>query len=189
MSKESTLEFNKIPYLLGGEAGSADYRVEYIDGDINPTDNQLLIYEDNYVVIGKKNDIYNKNSDLKGLTLGVQNADSSMISYYLKTVNSIVYKTYETTEGLFKALEDNEVNAVVVPNIINLDKTVNGKYYVNYFFNDISKKLVITLSDKNDKLNNIFKKTFNKWIKDKYSDDYNEILLSYYIKENNINIK
>ena len=59
MSKESTLEFNKIPYLLGGEAGSADYRVEYIDGDINPTDNQLLIYDvekEKQKIIKKKND-------------------------------------------------------------------------------------------------------------------------------------
>ena len=189
MTEESTLKFNKIPYLLGGEPGDADYRVELIDGDVTISDSQLLIYEDNYVVIGKKNDIYNKNSDLKGLTLGVLTSDSSMISYYLKTVNSIVYKTYESTESLFKALEDNEVNAVVVPNIINLDKTVNGKYFVNYFFNDISKKLVLTLNDKNEKLNSIFKKTFSKWLKEKYSDNYNEVLLSYYIKENSINDK
>ena len=61
MSKESTLNFNKIPYLLGGEPGDAQYRIEYIDGDITLSDSQLLIYEDNYVVIGKKNDINNKN--------------------------------------------------------------------------------------------------------------------------------
>ena len=189
MSNESTLKFNKIPYLIGGEPADADYRVEIIDGDINITDSQLLIYEDNYVAIGKKNDIYGKNSDLRGLTLGALTKDVSMISYYLKTVNSIVYKPYETTESLFKALEDNEVNMVVVPNIINLDKTINGKYYVNYFFNDISKKIVLTLNDKNEKLNNIFKKTYNKWIKEEYSDNYNELLLSYYIKENNINDK
>ena len=189
MSNESTLKFNKIPYLIGGEPADADYRVEIIDGDINITDSQLLIYEDNYVAIGKKNDIYSKNSDLRGLTLGALTKDVSMISYYLKTVNSIVYKPYETTESLFKALEDNEVNMVVVPNIINLDKTINGKYYVNYFFNDISKKIVLTLNDKNEKLNNIFKKTYNKWIKEEYSDNYNELLLSYYIKENNINDK
>jgi len=189
MSNESTLKFNKIPYLIGGEPADADYRVEIIDGDINITDSQLLIYEDNYVAIGKKNDIYSKNSDLRGLTLGALTKDVSMISYYLKTVNSIVYKPYETTESLFKALEDNEVNMVVVPNIINLDKTINGKYYVNYYFNDISKKIVLTLNDKNEKLNNIFKKTYNKWIKEEYSDNYNELLLSYYIKENNINDK
>ena len=28
---------------------------------------------------------------------------------------------------------ENEVNGVVVPNIINLDQTVSGKYFVNYF--------------------------------------------------------
>ena len=33
MTEESTLKFNKIPYLLGGEVADADYRIEYIDGE------------------------------------------------------------------------------------------------------------------------------------------------------------
>ena len=44
MSKESTLNFNKIPYLLGGEPSDAAYRIEYVDGDITLSDSQLLIY-------------------------------------------------------------------------------------------------------------------------------------------------
>jgi diguanylate cyclase (GGDEF)-like protein len=189
VTQESTIEFNKIPYLIGGEPGNAEYQIEIIDGDVNLTKNQLLIYEDNYVAIGKKNEILDLFSDLKGQTIGVLTTDSSMINYYLKGLSTVVIKNYDTIENLFTALDESEINLVVVPNVMNLDKTINNKYYVNYFFNEISKKVVLTLSDKNNEMNTIFKKTYNRWLEEEYTDDYNELLLNYYLKENNINDK
>ena len=189
VTKESTLEFNKIPYLIGGEMTKADYQIEILDGDINLSSTQLLIYEDNYVAIGKKSDVYDNLSSLKGQTLGVLTTDSSTMSYYLKSLNTVVIKPYDTSENLYKALEENEVNMIVVPNIMNLDSTITGKYHINYFFNEISKKVVLSLSENNKQLNNILVKTFNKWLDEEYNDDYNETLLNYYLKENNINDK
>ena len=135
VKEESTLEFNKIPYLVGGEMNDADYKIEILDGDINLSSTQLLIYKDNYVAIGKKNDVYDDIKSLKGQTLGVLTSDSSTISYYLKSLSTVVFKTYDTNENLYKALEENEVNMIVVPNIMNLDSTISGKYFINYFFN------------------------------------------------------
>ena len=45
-----------------------------------------------------------------------------------------------------------------------LDNTL-GKtdYSINYYFTELSKKVVLTLSDKNEKLNRIVKKYFQKW--------------------------
>jgi len=189
VTQESTIEFNKIPYLVGGEPGNAEYQIEIIDGDVNLTKNQLLIYEDNYVAIGKKNEILDLFSELKGQTIGVLTTDSSMINYYLKGLSTVVIKNYDTIESLFTALDNGEINLVVIPNIMNLDKTISNKYYVNYFFNEISKKVVLTLSDKNNDMNTIFKKTYNRWLEEEYTDDYNELLLNYYLKENNINDK
>ena len=189
VTQESTIEFNKIPYLVGGEPGTAEYQIEIIDGDVNLAKNQLLIYEDNYVAIGKKNEIFDNFTDLKGQTIGVLSVDTSTINYYLKSLNTAVVKSYDTIENLFLALDDGEVNLAVVTNVMNLDKTISNKYYANYFFNELSKKVVLTLSDNNDQMNTIFKKTYNRWLEESYTDDYNEILLNYYLKENSINDK
>lgn len=189
ITEQSTLEFNKIPYLKDSTPTNAEYKIEIIDGTTKLTNKQLLIYNDSYIALGKKEQKINTIYDLEGMTLGISNSDSSNVSYYLKSVKDIKYKNYETTEDLFKALENNEVNMLVIPNIMYLDNTINSGYYINYFFTEITKNIVLTLSETNDELNDIFVKSYNKWFDEKYVSDYNQLFLDYYLEKNNINDK
>lgn len=189
ITEQSTLEFNKIPYLKDSTPTNAEYKVEIIDGTVKLTNKQLLIYNDSYIALGKKEQKINTIYDLEGMTLGISNSDSSNVSYYLKSVKDIKYKNYETTEDLFKALENNEVNMLVIPNIMYLDNTINSGYYINYFFTEITKNIVLTLSETNDELNDIFIKSYNKWFDEEYVSDYNQLFLDYYLQKNNINDK
>ena len=189
ITEQSTLEFNKIPYLKDSTPTNAEYKIEILDGTTKLTNKQLLIYNDSYIALGKKEQKINTIYDLEGMTLGISNSDSSNVSYYLKSVKDIKYKNYETTEDLFKALENNEVNMLVIPNIMYLDNTINSGYYINYFFTEITKNIVLTLSETNDELNDIFIKSYNKWFDEKYVSDYNQLFLDYYLQKNNINDK
>ena len=189
ITEQSTLEFNKIPYLKDSTPTNAEYKIEILDGTTKLTNKQLLIYNDSYIALGKKEQKINTIYDLEGMTLGISNSDSSNVSYYLKSVIDIKYKNYETTEDLFKALENNEVNMLVIPNIMYLDNTINSGYYINYFFTEITKNIVLTLSETNDELNDIFIKSYNKWFDEKYVSDYNQLFLDYYLQKNNINDK
>jgi len=189
VTEQSTLEFNKIPYLKDSSASNTEYKIEILDGTAKLTNKQLLIYNDSYVALSKKEQKINTIYDLEGMTIGISDADTSMVSYYLKSVNNIIYKNYSTTEELFKALENNEVNMLVIPNIMYLDNTINSNYYINYFFTEITKNIVFTLSQTNEPLNDIFIKSYNKWFDNKYVNDYNQLFLDYYLEKNQINDK
>lgn len=190
ISKETKLTFNKIPYSKEEKTKTNSYRMEIIDGSVTLNSNQLLFYEDNYVLISKKNERINVINDISSSTIGVLSNDENNISYYLKSVSNIKYNPYQGLENLFKALDDNEVNYVIVPNILSSEKTLKSNdYYLNYFFTDITKKIVLTLDENNKDLNTIIKKYYDNWMKEYYVLEYNKYLLNDYMESKNINDK
>ena len=79
---------------------------------------------------------------------------------------------------------------IVVPHMMYLDRTIKlNNYTINYFLIEMKKQVVLTLSDKNDKLNTIVTKYYKKWKNDNYIDEYNKEYLDYYMSENEINAK
>ena len=162
MEKETALSFNKVPYLRSSESFNNKYIFEFIDGSQKLSSNQLLIYKDLYVSISKNEIDIEQISDLSGQTLGILSNDSSVISYYLSSVNNIKYKMYDNDEQLFKGLENNEVNMIIVPNIMYLNNYIDGKYSINYFFDDISRNLVFTMDENRQELNTIFSKLYEE---------------------------
>lgn len=189
VTEQSTIEFNKITYLKNSHSLSGDYSFEILDGSAKIASNQLLFYTDSYVLISKQDTEMNSLKDIEGLTIGLLKDDSANISYYLSSVNNIKYFNYGTDDVLFKALDDNEVNAVIVPNIMYLNKTINSEYHINYFFTEITKNLVLTLDENNPGFNEIITKCYKYWFSENYVDNYNELFLDYYIKESEINDK
>ena len=192
VTDETELQFNKKPYSKEVGPTTNSYRIEMVDGSSSIDSNRLLMYEDNYVAISKKETKINKLSDFSGYTLGVLKSDESNINYYLKHVDNLKCSSYDDFASLFNALDNDEINFVVASNIMTLDKTINGKYLINYFFTDIKKDIVVTLDTSNQNnasLNTILTKYFNNFMKEYYVSNYNKLLLNYYISENNINDK
>ena len=189
ITEQSTLEFNKIPYLKNNTPSNSSYKIEILDGTSKLSNKQLLIYTDTYIALGKKEQKISDISDLDGMTIGVLTSDSSTISYYLKSVSNVKYKNYDIENSLFSALENNEVNMLIIPNIMYLNNTISSDYQINYFFPEITKSIVLTLSDNNSELNDIFVKTYDKWFSDYYVEDYNKLFLDYYLEKNQINDK
>ena len=190
VTDETELQFNQIPYLKEEKTKGNTYKIEILDGSQELTSNQLLIYEDNYVAIAKKSISINNISDFSGYTIGVLENDVANVSYYLKSAKDIKYNNYKDYDSLFKALNDNEVNFVIVSNILSLEKTINNDdYFLNYFFTDITKNIVLTLDQNNKELNKILEKYFKHWQKEYYVLDYNKLLLNYYVEKRNINDK
>ena len=89
------LEFNKIPYLKASSDSSNGLRIRILDGDKKLTDNDLPMFTDNYIAVGKKYQRISHIKDIKDMTIGVFKEDSENISYYLKSGSNLSYKTYE----------------------------------------------------------------------------------------------
>lgn len=188
VTDQTNLEFNKIPYLRESHATNVSYRFEITDGSTPLNNNQLLIFNDFYVGVEKQDRKVNSIYDLSGLTLGVLKEDSGNISYYLQNVNNVKYSSYDTINDLFNALSNNAINMAIIPHMINLDKTIKGEYYANYFFSSMSKNVVLTMGNIKE-LNEILTKAYNRWFEETYVEDYNKKLLDYYITMRNINDK
>ena len=180
------IEFNKISYSKEKEATTSGYRFRVLSNDTELTDKDLLIGEDVYVIVSKEAKRIDDLSSLAKTRIGVLDVDISEVSYYMSNVNSLVYKKYTDSESLFKGLDNKEVDSIIIPNIMYLNKTLVGDYKVNYTVSEMSKKIVLTLSDKNSKFNTITKKYFNSWKENHYVNDYNAALFKYYVEQKGI---
>lgn len=187
---DTNLEFNKISYLKENNPTTTGIRIRILNSDAILTDNDLLIAEDGYVLISTNNTRYDKISSISTNTVGALTSDMGDVSYYLRTASDLTYKTYNDIDTMLEDLDNGTITMIVIPQIMYLDKTLsNDNYYINYYFTEMSRKIVLTLSDDNQELNNIVKKYYNKWKKEYYVSEYNEEYLKYYIEEKNINAK
>ena len=184
------LEFNKIAYSKDDELEVDDsYSFRVLDNEEELSNNDLLIATDGYIAIGKEYMRINRVSDMSNITFGVFEDDAAEISYYLKSGVGLAFKSYDTIDELFQALDNNEVGMIIIPNIMYLDKTIeNNTYFINYYFTEMSKKIVLSLSDdkNNIKLNTIIKKYFEKWKTDNFVNEYNDVYFDYYITKNEV---
>lgn len=188
--KNVKLEFNRIPYLKEGTATKEGYRFRILKNEDKLTANDLLLFTDGYIALGKEYQRINYISDMKNMTLGVFTEDIAEVSYYLKSGTNLAFKSYDNITNLFAALDNGEVSMIIIPNIMYLDSTI-GKtnYSINYYFTEMTKRVVLTLSKDNDKLNRIVKKYFQKWKEDNYIEEYNEAYLDYYVEKNDLTAK
>lgn len=184
------IEFNVIPYLKSSSPTTTSYRIEVLDNKSEIKKNSLPLFSDNYIVVGKTYERINHTKDMKNITFGVFEEDAEEISYYLKSGTNLSYKQYKNITELYNALDNGEVNMIVMPNIMYLDYTIEkNKYFINYYLTEMQKQVVLTLSENNPELNKIVTKYYNKWKLTKYVEEYNENYLNYYIQKNNISAK
>lgn len=187
--KNIGLEFNEIPYLKTSDTTTDGLRFRILDGDSKLSDNDLFLFEDYYVAVGKEYRRINHIKDMKDITFGVFEDDADTVSYYLKSGTNISYKKYKSIDELYKALDNNDVNMIIVPNMMYLDKIIdNSSYSINYYFTEMTDKIVLTLGNDRE-LNNIVKKYFNKWKETKFVDEYDKDYFNYYLTKNNLSSK
>ena len=188
--KNIGIEFNKISYLKSTEPTTKSYRIRILDNDAKLGKNDLLFFNDNYIVVGKTYERISHISDMKNIKFGVLKEDSEEVGFYLKSGTNISFTSYEDVTALYDALDKEEVNMIVLPNIMYLDRTIQkDKYYINYYLTELKKQVVLTLSDKNKELNTILTKYYTKWKQTKYIKEYNEEYLNYYIEKNKLDAK
>lgn len=187
---DTDLEFNKISYLKESNPTTSGLRIRILNNDVILTENDLLIAEDGYVLISKEKNRFDQISNISGKTIGALTSDIGEVSYFLKTATNLTYKSYDDIKTMLAGLEDGTISMIVIPQIMYLDQILsNNNYYINYYFTEMSKKIVLTLSEDNKELNNIVKKYYEKWKKDYFVSVYNEEYLKYYISAKSINDK
>ena len=188
--KNIGITFNKISYLKSANPNSNSYRIRILNNDEKISKKDLFLFNDNYVAVGKEYQRLNHITDMKNIKFGILKEDKDEVSYYLKSGSNLSYESYDDITKLYNALDQGTVNMIIVPNIMYLNYTIqNNKYFINYYFTELKKQIVLTLSNDNNELNNIVTKYYNKWRQTKYVSEYNDEYLNYYLTNNKIDAK
>lgn len=190
LEKNVGLNFNKISYLKDEKSTTTGLRIRVLNNNDKLTKNDILLFNDNYVVVGSKYERISHISDMKNIQFGVLSSDEEDVTYYLKGGTNISFTTYEDVDALYTALDNEEVRMIVLPSVMYLDRTIQtDKYYINYYLTELKKQIVLTLNDNIKTLNTIVTKYYTRWRQTKYVKEYNEEYLNYYVEKNELDAK
>ncbi|MEG2322386.1 MAG: GGDEF domain-containing protein [Bacilli bacterium] len=183
LNKETNLSFNKVSYKLNEEIKS-EYSFQRVD---EVKGNDLLIYEDNYVILTKNNKKINSLEELKGLTLGVLNENLEKVNNYLFNAQA-KYEPFNNNDEMlakFKA-NDTTLDGIIMLKTTNLKTILNEKLNIAYNISDYKASFILKLGN-TEKLNTILTKYYQKWAKDNFTLSYNKYLAKDYFNFKTIN--
>lgn len=176
------LNINPVAYQIS-EVPDEEYSILIVD---KAEKDDIKILEDEYVLISKKDALYNSTLDIKGLKIGVLKDDFETVKAIMGIGNT--YYAQNSKELMLNYLENNKLDAVVCLKSYIIKDVLDNNYYINYHLYDYTKKFV--LRTKGDStLSNIIKKEYLKYKKSKFKSAYNSSLLSLYINEKEIQDK
>ena len=159
--------FNKLSYLTSTSSNLYDVAFRIVDYSTPLTDNDILLFNDYYVILGKESDTVDSIEDLKGTTLGILDGDLANIRYFLNDGEDIKITTCKDITELFGLLNGKDLTYIALPNNMYLDKILENNLDVVYHINELYKKYVLTINNDNT-FRNIMKKytlLFDKNIK------------------------
>ena len=181
LETKTGLEFNRITYTYGEEVSGYSFSVKE-----KLENNDILLYQDNYAIIGKEAKKYLSLKEIDNVKIGVYEKDMDNVKKYLNNGNTISFVSYETIDEMLNEFEKDqtELNMIVLPKTIYLNDI--SKYHINYDITEMTLDYVISLGD-NDKLNNIINKYYNKWYTESYNETFNKYFNINYFSINEIN--
>ena len=183
LEKDTDLEFNKLSYT---DEANSDYAITLTD---KVSDNDILLYRDNYILVTKTKVNYASSSDIQNITIGVLESEHENISDYLQAASNINYKDYNNSDDLIKSMSTDDVDAIAVPKLENLDTIISDdNMHIAYNITEYSKDYVLTLGD-NKTLNEILTKYLNRWNDKKFEDSFNTHLAETYFEDKEIGEK
>ena len=141
------------------------------------SDNDIVIYEDHYVLVSQKEEVISKESDLSGKEINILANDLSYVSKYIKS-NNLKFKQFDNIDDLNAALDDKDAYALV-PLMSYLDNILENNLNVIYHFSDA--KIYYSLTVDDSMLGSVLKKYYSKWQENK-KEKYNEELFKVFKK-------
>ena len=144
----------------------------------NMSDEDLLIYQDYYVVVGKNEDVITSFSDISGSTIGLTSKTLSRITPSYNT--QMTYHTFDTYEDMISAFETGEVKYIIGPKNELVGDIAHRGYKVVYHLSDLLINYFIRLGS-SDVFNGIVEKHYNYWINNEYEESLYSNLLNLFI--------
>ncbi len=177
LEKNIHLEFNKVPSTYQSEEiSNYAFQIKEAVGE-----NDLLIYEDPYSLLTKKEATYDSIADLDGLTIGVSTSDLEKAQEFVKEVQ-VTFQTFDSRALLFEEMEkeDTTLDGILVPTLVYLKEEIEKEnIHIAFHLEGLSEKYVLTFGETKE-LNTILKKYYAKWAKENFETSFQNHFLKEY---------
>ena len=140
----------------------------------------LLLYTDYYVLLSKESTTVENLENIKSNKIGIISSDLNYLSSYYTLSGSI--NSYDNGTVLFEALNNGDVNYIIVPMNKYKDIIISKNLNISYFFNDAKIYYYLQLGG-DSTLNSILTKYYNKWLEESFEDSYNKNNYNLFIRE------
>lgn len=191
--EESTgLSFNLISYDANSDTVENDLYFEIIMGqDVNNlSDDDMVFFRDYYVLVSKNEEKITDPTSIINKRIGVLSSDLADVSYFIPSVNSVSYTSYQNADEIRSALQNDSVDYIAIPKTRYASFIISNSYHVVYNITELREAYVLRVSDGVDKnLSNIVRKNFVEYRNNDLEQTYNETLLEVLLAENNISEK
>ena len=141
-------------------------------------ESDLVFYTDHYVLISNNGNVVSDLSQIKNQAIGVLSSDKDYVSDHLKDYG-LSFTNYDNFGDLIKEMGDTIVYAIV-PMYKNISEIVYNKYSIVYHIEGLHSHYVLSMSDSEGTLSNVFRKFYNKWEDDVFSSVNDHFLALYY---------
>lgn len=178
------INFNKISYSIGSNSNLNKSAFRVLSNNDEITTNDILLYEDNYVLVGINNVVINSIEDINDHTVAVLKMDMNTVSNDLSEMKKISYLQKENINELEEAIKNEEVEYAIVPYNMYMDFILENNLNILYHFSDISKKYVLTIENKT--FLDIMKKYYLGYKEEKQTSSYKVNFLSEFFYDKNI---
>ena len=180
-SEEYDIKFNKISYFSSDSSMYGDMAFKVLNNDDKLSDNDILFYTDNYVVVSKDTAILDNVFNLGDASVGVIDNDKDIIGNYL--ADNVKVINYKSISVLIENINNGTIKYAILPNMMYMNSILENKLNIVYHVSDLSKKYVLSLKDKT--VYNIMKKYYLKYLKSDFRDDFSKAYLNVYFSSSN----
>ena len=175
------IEFNKISYLSNDTSNIKNIAFRILDFNTNLTNNDILLYNDYYVIVGLEKNTINDIDNFSESTIGVLSSDLVNVRYYLNDGNDIKFAMGSDFSELLNYLKGKKVDYIAIPQNLYLDEILQNDLSIVYHISELYNKYVLTVNDDNT-FRSILNK-FNMIYQDEYViENYKKIFLNTFFK-------
>ncbi len=175
-SNEYNLSINPTPYSDNKSTENIYFRLT-----TKKSANDLVIYQDHFVVIGKNNIAINSIYDLQNRKIGILSSYLQLISNYSENINNLSFTQYKDKEQLLNEFnEQQNINYILVPLTEYLDTILEDENYINLHLSDIPVYYTLYEKDPKDTFSSIIKKYYNSWENQNFQNAYDKELYDFF---------
>ena len=179
-TKSYGINFNKVSYSINNGSNLKDISFKILSSNTNLGDNDILLYEDNYVLVSKEKKSIDKITDINDMKIAVISNDLTTISGFLTETKNVSYSPKKNIDEIETSFKSGEVNFAFIPYNLYIDFILENDLNILFRLEDISKKYVLTSQNKT--FLNIFRKYFLRFNKENMELSYrNNFLNEYFI--------